>query len=163
MTWDFVDLLFQGYVISYLIADKDSNLISIQTNLWVGTSKCWCSSGNKIRSDFVFHIVVNEIKILELDGWKYVDDLTYCSNYLWSYTKVRILKLICNMNLTIFQFGATENIRNLTQKCAKNLESICDLTDLRQLTIDETPLETISSHRLSGLQTQNEWTRWLYY
>ena len=30
------------------------------------------------------------------------------------------------------------------------------LTDLRQLTIDGTPLETISSHKLLGFQTQNE-------
>ena len=37
----------------------------------------------------------------------------------------------------------------------------CDLPDLPQLAIDRIPLETISSHKLLGLQIQDDLLKWI--
>ena len=87
----------------------------------------------------LFLVMVNDLTTLQSDRWKYVDDLTI-SEVIPKHSQ-------SNMQHELDYISNFKELRVNFQRA---------LPDLAQLTIDGTPLETISSYKLLGLQIQND-------
>ena len=99
----------------------------------------------------LFLVMVNDLKTLESDSWKYVDDLTI-SKVIPKHTQSNM-----QHELDYISNWCDRNYMKLNPKKCKELRVNFQRNspDLTQLTIDGTPIETISSHKLLGLQIQN--------
>ena len=96
--------------------------------------------------------MVNDLKTLESDHWKYVDDLTI-SEVIPKHSESNM-----QYELDHISNWSDQNYMKLNPKKCKQLRVNFqrDLPDLPQLTIDRIPLKTISSHNLLGLQIQDD-------
>ena len=96
--------------------------------------------------------MVNDLKTLESDRWKYVNDLNI-SEVIPKHTQSNI-----QHELDYISNWCDRNYMKLNPKKCKELKVYFQRNspDLTQLTIDGTPLETISSHKLLGLRIQND-------
>ena len=96
--------------------------------------------------------MVNDLTTLQSDRWKYVDDLTI-SEVIPKHSQSKM-----QHELDYISNWCEGNYMKLNPKKCKELRVNFQraLPDLAQLTIDGTPLETISSYKLLGLQIQND-------
>ena len=100
----------------------------------------------------LFLVMVNDLTTLQSDRWKYVDDLTI-SEVIPKHSQSNM-----QHELDYISNWCESNYMKLNPKKYKELRVNFQraLPDLAQLTIDGTPLETISSYKLLGLQIQND-------
>ena len=100
----------------------------------------------------LFLVMVNDLTTLQSDRWKYVDDLTI-SEVIPKHSQSNM-----QHELDYISNWCEGNYMKLNPKKCKELRVNFQraLPDLAQLTIDGTPLETISSYKLLGLQIQND-------
>ena len=100
----------------------------------------------------LFLLMVNDLKTLESDHWKYVDDLTI-SEVIQKYSQSNM-----QQELDCISNWCDQNYMQLNPEKCKELTFNFrrDFPKLPQLTIDETTLETVSSRKLLGYQFQNE-------
>ena len=96
--------------------------------------------------------MVNDLKTLQSDRWKYVDDLTI-SEVIQKHSQSSM-----QHELDYISNWCDHNYMKLNPKKCKELRVNFQrvLPDLAQLTIDGTSLETVNSHKLLGLRIQND-------
>ena len=95
----------------------------------------------------LFLVMVNDLKTLQSDRWKYVDDLTI-SEVIPKHSQSNM-----QHELDYISNWCDRNYMKLNPKKCKELRVNFQraLPDLAQLTIEGTSLETINSHKLLGL------------
>ena len=109
------------------------------------------AQGTKL-GPILFLVMVNDLKTLQSDRWKYVDDLTI-SDVIPKHSQSNM-----QHELDYISNWCDRNYMKLNPKKCKELRVNFQraLPDLAQLTIDGTSLETINSHKLLGLHIQND-------